>query len=145
MPITLAPLTTVLSNVDFISLQKGPGEDQLDALPFAESIVRFTDLDNSTDAFLDTAAVLMSIDCLVTSDSAIAHLAGALGVPTWLCLMHEPDARWMRTRTDTPWYASMRLFRQPTRGDWTSVYAEVAGELARRASRRRDGIPVSGP
>jgi tetratricopeptide (TPR) repeat protein len=127
----LAPLMNV-TDVSFISLQKGPGEEQLDAVPFGGSILRLPALDEGPDAFLDTAAVLKCVDLLVTSDSAIAHLAGGLGVRTWLCLMHEPDWRWMLGGRDTPWYESMRLFRQTTRNDWASVYTEVAGELAQQ-------------
>jgi tetratricopeptide (TPR) repeat protein len=114
----------------FVSLQKGPGEEQLDTAPFGASIARLADLDSGSDAFLDTAAVLTCVDLLVTSDSGIAHLAGALGVPTWLCLMHAPDWRWMLDGTATPWYRSMRLFRQSSPGDWRSVYADVAATLA---------------
>ncbi len=125
----LAPLMAV-PDVNFVSLQKGHGEEQLDAVPFGKSILRLPGLDSGSDAFLDTAAVLKCVDLLVTSDSAIAHLAGALGVPTWLCLMHEPDWRWMPSRADTPWYTSMRLFRQPSAKAWVRVYEEVAAALA---------------
>jgi tetratricopeptide (TPR) repeat protein len=131
----LAPLLQV-PGVRFISLQKGPGEEQLDRAPFASEIMRLPELDAGPDAFLDTAAVLKCTDLLVTSDTAIAHLAGGLGVPTWLCLMHEPDWRWMRRGTSTPWYDSMRLFRQPAPGDWAGVYGEVAAALALRAPPR---------
>ncbi|MGA9917328.1 MAG: hypothetical protein WBR17_32780, partial [Paraburkholderia sp.] len=99
-------------------------------------IQHLPNLDSGPDAFLDTAAILKCVDLLVTSDTAIAHLAGGLGVPTWLCLMHEPDWRWMLKGADTPWYASMRLFRQPTPGDWISVYGEIATALEQRASQR---------
>ncbi len=125
----LAPLMEV-PNVEFISLQRGPSEEQLGSVSFGRSILRFPDLDSGPDAFVDTAAVLTCVDLLITSDSAIAHLAGALGVPTWLCLMHEPDWRWMQSGSTTPWYASMRLFRQPTRSNWEPVYGEVAKALA---------------
>jgi tetratricopeptide (TPR) repeat protein len=131
----LAPLMSV-PKVTFVSLQKHVGEHQLDAVSFGNLILRLPGLDAGPDAFLDTAAVLKSVDLLVTSDTAIAHLSGALGVPTWLCLMHEPDWRWMGRGSRTPWYESVRLFRQPTAGDWASVYAEVAGQLAARASER---------
>jgi tetratricopeptide (TPR) repeat protein len=129
-PLTaLAPLMRV-PEARFISLQKYVGEDQLDAVSLGHRILRLPDLDDGPDAFLDTAAVLKCVDLLVTSDTAIAHLSGALGVPTWLCLMREPDWRWMGQGSDTPWYKSMRLFRQPVPGDWASVYTEVAGQLA---------------
>jgi ADP-heptose:LPS heptosyltransferase len=116
-----------------VSLQKGPGEEQVDAAGFGGELLRFPDLDAGSDAFLDTAAVLRCVDLLVTSDTAIAHLAGGLGVPTWLCLMHEPDWRWMRHGTSTPWYGSLRLYRQSAPGDWAGVYAEIATQLALRA------------
>jgi hypothetical protein len=131
----LAPLMSV-PQLKYISLQKHVGEDQLDTVSFGNRIIRLPDLDSGRDAFLDTAAVLKSVDLLVTSDTAIAHLSGALGVPTWLCLMHEPDWRWMGRGSGTPWYGSVRLFRQPTSGDWASVYTEVAGQLAARAAER---------
>jgi hypothetical protein len=134
-PAALAPLMAV-PGTHFLSLQKGPGEDQLGAA-FGGSILRFDDLDDGTDAFLDTAAILTCVDLLVTSDTAIAHLAGGLGVPTWLCLMHEPDWRWMRHGESTPWYASLRLFRQPFPGDWASVFFEVARELGVKTAADR--------
>jgi tetratricopeptide (TPR) repeat protein len=124
----LAPLMSV-PNVQFISLQKGFGAEQLDSAAFGRSVHSFDNLDEGPDAFLDTAAVLKCVDLLVTSDTAIAHLAGGLGVPTWLCLMREPDWRWMRQGDTTPWYSSMRLFRQPSPGDWAGVYSEVAAAL----------------
>lgn len=125
----LAPLSEI-PGVCYLSLQRGPGEDQIDGAPLGRSLLRFADLDAGPDAFLDTAAILSCVDLLVTSDTAIAHLGGALGVPTWLCLMHDPDWRWMRAGDTTPWYRSMRLFRQTTPGDWPGVYAAVARELA---------------
>ncbi len=130
----LAPLMSV-PRVSFISLQRGPGEEQLRQVRFGAAIQPLPGLDEGPDAFLDTAAVLKCVDLLITSDTAIAHLAGGLGVPCWLCLMHEPDWRWMRSGERTPWYSSIRLFRQPRAGDWPSVYREVAAALAREAER----------
>jgi len=123
----LAPLMSV-PGVDFISVQKG-GEDALHRVNFSDTLLHLSDLDGGSDAFIDTAAVLKSVDLLITSDTAIAHLGGALGVPTWLCLMHEPDWRWMQKGDRTPWYTSKRLFRQSSRGNWAAVYAEIASEL----------------
>jgi ADP-heptose:LPS heptosyltransferase len=77
---------------------------------------------------VDTAAILMELDLVITSDSALAHLAGALGVRTWLLLPHVADWRWLVDRDDCPWYGTMRLFRQRTPGDW--------GELIHRVARR---------
>jgi len=130
----LAPLMRV-PGVSFFSLQHGPAEEQIRKVPFGDSIRRLPGLDVGSDAFLDTAAALKCVDLLVTSDSAIAHLAGALGVPCWLCLMREPDWRWMRSGDTTPWYSSVRLFRQPAPGDWQSVFRSAAAALELEAGR----------
>jgi hypothetical protein len=127
--VALSPLFEV-PGVEFISLQKGHGSEQRQTLANATLLRHFDDLDLGADAFLDTAAILKRVDMLVTSDTAMAHLGGALGVPTWLCLMHEPDWRWMRHGATTPWYDSLRLFRQPRPGDWATVFRNVAGALA---------------
>ena len=78
---------------------------------------------------LALGARLRSLDLVITVDTMMAHFAGALGVPTWLLLPYESDWRWMCDRTDSPWYPSLRLFRQPEPDDWTSVIAEVRNEL----------------
>ena len=75
----------------------------------------WTACDDGPDAFIDTAAVMMSLDLIVTSDTSIAHLAGALGRPVWVALRRVPDWRWMLDRADSPWYPSMRLYRQQRR------------------------------
>jgi tetratricopeptide (TPR) repeat protein len=124
----LAPLLSV-PDVRLVSLQKSEAARALDEWPPSSSILRFSDLDSGADAFLDTAAILRCVDLLVTSDSAIAHLAGALGVRTWLCLMHDADWRWPTEGTRTPWYHAVRIFRQAAPGDWGSVYRRVAAEL----------------
>lgn len=128
-PACFAPLAE-LGGIRFISLQKGEGEKDLAALPTELEIEHFDDLDAGADAFVDTAAVMNCLDLVITADTAIAHLAGALGVPTWLALQHTPDWRWMAGRADSPWYPSLRLFRQKKDGDWTSVFDEMAVALA---------------
>ena len=85
--------------------------------------------DTGPDAFLNTAAVMMCCDLVVTSDTAVAHLAGALGVKTWVALKHVPDWRWFLDRRDSPWYPSMRLFRQHSHGDWNGVFRDIAAAL----------------
>lgn len=94
------------------------------------------ELDSGPSAFLDTAALLTLADLVVTTDTAIAHLAGALARPTWVLLRHSPDWRWLRERSDSPWYPTMRLFRQRCAGDWGAPLASVESELARLCAAR---------
>jgi hypothetical protein len=88
-------------------------------------------LDAEGGAFLDTAALMNCLDLVVTADTATAHLAGALGVPAWVALAHIADWRWLRDQEDTPWYPTLRLFRQRRLGDWQGVFARMADELRR--------------
>src|SRR6202012_2822881 len=81
--------------------------------------------DVGPNAFADTAAVIEGLDLVITPDSAIAHLAGALGRPVWVALQFVPDWRWQLHRSDSPWYPTMRLFRQRVRRNWESVFAEM--------------------
>ena len=117
-------------NVRLISLQKHEGVEQLSKLPEGMKIESLgEDYDAGADAFLDAAAVMENLDLIISSDTAIAHLAGALGRPVWVALKHVPDWRWMLDRSDSPWYPTMRLFRQRTRGDWEGVFSDIANEL----------------
>ncbi len=119
-----------VAGVRLFSLQKQHGLEQLAALADRLRIVGLGPrLDTGPDAFVDTAAVMKNVDLVVTSDTAAAHLAGALGVPVWLLLPHLPDWRWLLEREDCPWYPTMRLFRQTTPGDWDAVLARVAEAL----------------
>jgi tetratricopeptide (TPR) repeat protein len=128
MPLAaFAPLAAV-PGVRLISLQKGDGEDQVASCGFRVEVME--GLDAGPDAFVDTAAVIMGLDLVVTSDTSIAHLAGALGRPVWVALRAVPDWRFMLGRGDSPWYPTMRLFRQATDGDWASVFAAMAEALA---------------
>jgi Flp pilus assembly protein TadD len=131
------PLATT-PGVRLFSLQKGDGADQLRGVADAWPIVDFGErLDAGGGAFMDTAAIMRNLDLVVTSDTAIAHLAGGLGVPVWVALQAVPDWRWLLEREDCPWYPTMRLFRQRTRGDWAEVFARVAEELARHVAATR--------
>jgi tetratricopeptide (TPR) repeat protein len=119
-----------LPHVRLVSLQKGPGLEQLRQVPFAAQIVDLSaDLDRGPDAFLDTAAVIASLDLVISSDTSVAHLAGALGRPVWTMLAASPEWRWGLERRDSPWYPTMRLFRQTTDGDWNAVVAAIAEAL----------------
>ena len=106
--------------VDFVSLQV----DQ-------EPPSGVMELGRELKDFADTAAALLSMDLLITVDTAVAHLAGALGVPTWVLLPATPDWRWLLEREDSPWYETARLFRQKVRGDWGEVIGRVTAELER--------------
>jgi hypothetical protein len=119
-----------LRGVRLFSLQKGPGTEQLQAVADAWGVVDFGDeLDAAGGAFMDTAAIMGALDLVITSDTAVAHLAGALGVNVWVALQFVPDWRWLLERGDSPWYPTMRLFRQPQCGDWPGVFAHIAEEL----------------
>src|SRR5207244_11493148 len=91
-------------------------------------------LDETSGAFMDTAAVMKNLDLVIAPDTAIAHLAGALGVPVWLALSFVPDWRWLLQREDSPWYPSMRIFRQTEPGDWNGVFDRMAKELSERSA-----------
>lgn len=121
-----------IPNVRLISLHKGAGEAQLDNLPQTMRIETLgPDFDARADAFVDTAAVVTLCDLIITSDTAVAHLAGALGAPTWVVLKQIPDWRWMLDRPDSLWYPTMRLFRQTRDGDWNQVFAQLRSEVTR--------------
>ena len=127
-----APLAA-LPGVRLVSLQKHHGTEQLAALTAGTAVKELGDeFDSGADAFLDAAAVMESLDLIISSDTSIAHLAGALGRPTWLVLKHVPEWRWLMNREDSPWYPTMRLFRQSRRGDWQGVFAAVHGALVQR-------------
>jgi hypothetical protein len=93
------------------------------------------DFDEGNDAFIDTAAIMANLDLVITSDTSIAHLAGALGRPVWIALKYVPDWRWLTTRSDSPWYPTARLFRQTTLDDWQGVVSEIAAALRLTAGR----------
>jgi tetratricopeptide (TPR) repeat protein len=121
-----APLAQV-PGVRLISLQKGLGTEQL-----AEVRNRFpvTELGSRLQDFMDTAAVIRSLDLVIACDTAVAHLAGALGADVWVALPLAPDWRWLLDRSDSPWYPTMRLFRQRERGNWQGVFEQIAKALS---------------
>jgi hypothetical protein len=102
------------------------------------------DFDAGPDSFVDCAAAMESLDLVVTSDTAIAHLAGALGRPVFLALKRVPDWRWLMHREDCPWYPSMRLFRQTEKGDWESVFKRIASSIAADETKK-DGQLTGAP
>ncbi len=121
-----------IPDIAYVSLQKGQGEDQAMS---AQARGRLVHLGSAMESFADTAAIVEQLDLVVCVDTAVAHLAGALGRPCWVLLpAWQTDWRWMRDRRDTPWYpGTMRLFRQRRAGDWSDTIAELARELAEQS------------
>ncbi len=125
-----APLASI-PGVTLYSLHKGPGQAKLSGVGAALKIVDLgAELDREGHAFVDTAAAMSHLDLVISTDTAIPHLAGALGRPVWLLLPHVPDWRWGLAGGTTPWYPTMCLFRQASPGDWPSVFARVRAALA---------------
>lgn len=123
---TLAPLAAVPAH--FVSMQKGRGEAEALQPPVGMSLHA---IGPQLSDFADTAAVIANLDLVISVDTAVAHLAGALGKPCWLLLPdYRCDWRWMTERSDSPWYPSMRLFRQTPGGGWAPVIEQVAAALA---------------
>jgi hypothetical protein len=128
----IRPLAAIPS-VRLVCLQKSPLPAGLDGnIP----LERLAGLDAGPDAFVDTAAVMESLDLIISADTAVAHLAGAMARPTWIALQRLPDWRWQLERTDSPWYPSVRLFRQTTPGAWEPVFEHMAHELSRLVAQR---------
>jgi tetratricopeptide (TPR) repeat protein len=125
----LAPLRD-LAGVSFVSLQKGAPAAQL-AGPGWEHV---TDIAAGLDDFADTAAALEVLDLVITVDTAVAHLAGAMARPVWMLNRADTDWRWQMSREDSPWYPTMRIFRQSICGDWSDPVARVADALRARAA-----------
>lgn len=130
-----APLIA-LPGTEFVSFQVGPRATERAAGGFRGLV---GGLNSVLDDFAATADALAEIDLLITVDTAIAHLAGALGIPVWNLLTFAPDWRWLLGRSDTPWYPTMRLFRQPEPGDWGSVFRNVRSALIAEVGRKSVG------
>lgn len=128
----LEPLAQ-LAGVKLFSLQQRDGIEELQDIEGRFEVVEFgDDFDKSSGSFMDTAAVIANLDLVISCDSAVTHLAGAVGCETWLALPHPAEWRWMYDREDTLWYPDHRLFRQPAYGDWKSVFARMEDELSAR-------------
>jgi hypothetical protein len=127
---TLAPLFEVEGAL-FFSLQKGPRAVEIEEAGLTDRII---DLSPALGDFADTAAALSCLDLVISVDTAVAHLAGALGKPVWTLLAYAPDWRWLMDRADSPWYPTMRLYRQPALGNWRAAIEQAAKDLRRVAS-----------
>lgn len=120
----LLPFITL--DVDWYSLQKDVGDEDRRRLGSNSPIV---DNSRSLNDFSDTAALVAQLDLVISVDTAVAHLAGAVGKPVWILLPFHPDFRWLRDREDSPWYPTARLFRQMQDGDWKGVIDRVFQQL----------------
>jgi hypothetical protein len=134
-----APLAR-LPGVSIISLQKGPGWEEIGSVSEEGPVVDLgRTVDEEAGPFMDTAAIMRNLDLVITSDTVISHLAGALDVPVWLALPFVPDWRWVLEREDSPWYPRHRLFRQARPGDWSEVFERIATALQVLAAARTGG------
>ena len=125
------------AGIRLFSLQVGYGREQLGELAGQFAV---TDLSSGLVDFLDTAAVVKNLDLVIAPDTALVHLAGASGVRVWVALRFAADWRWMSGRDDSPWYPTMKLFRQPRRGDWDEVFERMAGELENEQAGRNSHV-----
>jgi hypothetical protein len=134
-PAFLAELAEDGTNL--VCLQKGAAHDEWPG--DVASKIYFPDepIDEAHGGFMDTAAIMSNLDLIVTSDTSLPHLAGALGLPVWLALPYVPSWQWMRERRDSPWYPTLRLFRQKAPGGWTGVFLEIRSELRKLAAGGR--------
>lgn len=129
LPLTFLSSFAELADSQFFSLQMGDANRQLELSPLAERVVDLTELIHN---FADTAALIAQLDLVITIDTAVAHLAGTLGKPVWLLLAFAPDWRWLLDRSDSPWYPTIRIFRQRQPGDWGEVMIRVQAALTTR-------------
>ena len=137
--------TTIIAPVHCLILplwQKLPGclstvfkKDRLLLKTTLSPVLKITDLKNELNDFADTAAVMSNLDLVISTDTAVVHLAGAMGKPVWTLLHSAPDWRWWLKRTDSPWYPSMRLFRQTQLNDWAGVFEQVKEALISNFAR----------
>jgi hypothetical protein len=137
-----APLTAI-PGINLVSLQKGDPASQARTPPSGMELLDVTD---ELDDFADTASLVAALDLVITVDTAVAHLAGALGRPVWILNRFDACWRWLPGREDSPWYPTARLFRQPTPGDWDGVIANVCSalrELVPPAGTQRVSLPLT--
>lgn len=136
-PLALFKMLADIPNVQLYSLQKVSGLDELNTVDHTFLHLFPDTIDSAHGRFMDTAAIIEQLDLVITVDTSIAHLAAALGVETWNLLPEPADWRWMLTRSDTPWYPNMRLFRQSARGDWHSIMQEVHSALIEKIKEEK--------
>lgn len=127
-----------IPGITFVSLQKGESAEQA---RHASWVIQ--DCIEECEDFLDTAALVENLDLVISVDTSTAHLAGALGKPVWLLNRFESEWRWMMDRVDSPWYPTLRIYRQPAPHDWASVVARIGSDLAAWSVRMSASRPTS--
>ncbi len=118
-----------IKKINFISLQKGHGENEIKNFKFNKKIHSFGNNLDLINPFEDSIEIIRQLDLVITSDTSIAHLSGTIGTKTWVVLNSSPDWRWFLNQSTSPWYKNMKLFRQKNKGDWLSVMNEIEDEL----------------
>ena len=136
-PLSLFEGISRIPNVELISLHKGEGEAQMADIDFDVTTLGH-DFDAGQDAFLDTAAVMMNCDLIITACTSVVHLAGAVGRPTWVVLKQTPDWRWMLDRLDSPWYPTITLYRQKSQGDWVDIFDTIERDLRTLLQQKKE-------
>lgn len=127
------------TKIDYFSLQQGPERAEVLECPFP-----LVDLSPHTTGAAEAAGAMLALDLIITVDGMTAHLAGALGRPVWLLLTHEADWRWLGTGKSSPWYPTMRVFRQSMSGEWAGLVEEVTQNLAGLVRSRKDALCAPG-
>ena len=129
-----------MPKVHLISLHRGPTQTPPSSVARSFTVIEPPGIEATAGPFMDISAIMKGLELVVTVDTSTAHLAGALGVPVWVALPFAPSWRWMLNRSDSPWYPTMRLFRQERPGDWDGVFTRIAtefrGYIAARAPDR---------
>jgi tetratricopeptide (TPR) repeat protein len=142
IPLDCFAMLAQIPGVRLISLQKDLQHGELEAAHYRVPIVDVGDFDTSRGAFMDSAAIMKNLDLVISSDTSLPHVAGALAVPVWVALPFGSEWRWLLGRSDSPWYPTMRLFRQQAAGDWAGVFNVICTELrdlVHGANRRYPG------
>ena len=123
-----------IPGVELYGLQKGGAARQAETLA---GMKRVTNFDRELNDFSETAAAIENLDLIISVDTALVHLTGAMGKPVWtIILPYAPDWRWLLERKDCPWYPTMRLFGQPARGEWGTVFDKIKDELQKLVRER---------
>jgi tetratricopeptide (TPR) repeat protein len=140
IPLQLFEPLSTYETISWYSLQKHDGAEQAHALDGRFKLITYDDLDTEHGAFMDTAALIESLDVVITIDSAVAHLAGALGKEVWLLLPYATDWRWIEGQTISPWYPTMTIFKQENPFDWSAVIAAIDDKLAEKSKAHTQNI-----